>query len=120
LTARPCYNLEERIDTQTEIGIYRVIQELFSNILKHSQAKHVTVQLNKIEGSLQITIEDDGVGFNYQEKIKSPGMGLKNISLRVEQLQGTFHIDSEPGRGSVSIVEIPLKTEELQSLSELR
>ena len=114
------YNLEERIDTQTEIGIYRIIQELLSNILKHAQAKHVTVQLNKIDSSLQITIEDDGVGFNYQEKIKSPGMGLKNISVRVEQLRGTFHIDSELGRGSVSIVEIPLKAEELHPLSELR
>lgn len=110
------YNLTERIDNQTEIGIYRIIQELLSNILKHAQAKNIIVQLNKIDDTLQVTIEDDGVGYNYNEKMKSPGMGLKNILTRVEKLGGKFHVESEAHKGTFSFLEIPIRTEVLNPI----
>jgi signal transduction histidine kinase/Flp pilus assembly protein TadD len=113
------HNLTERIDNQTEIGIYRITQELLSNILKHAQAKNITIQLNKIDESLQVTVEDDGIGYNYGEKIKSPGMGLKNILLRVEKLGGKFHVDSMPEKGSFSFLEIPIRTEALDSIHQI-
>ena len=56
--------MDDRLDQSIETGVYRIVQELFSNILKHAKAQHIVVQLNHVEGSLNITVEDDGVGFN--------------------------------------------------------
>lgn len=103
------YGLEERLDNQTEIGIYRIIQESLNNALKHSKASNVTVQLNCLEDSLSITIEDNGIGFD-PKKIKENmgGMGLSNLEMRAKKLKGSFHIDSSPGKGSISMIDIPL------------
>ncbi|HYV94615.1 MAG TPA: sensor histidine kinase [Chitinophagales bacterium] len=108
-------NLNGRINNQTEIGIYRIIQELLSNILKHAQAKNIVIQLTKIDEHLQVSVEDDGTGYNYSEKLKSPGMGLKNILTRVKKLNGTFHVDSMPEKGTFSLIEIPIGIDELDS-----
>jgi signal transduction histidine kinase len=102
------YNVNQRLDQQTEIGIYRMIQETFNNILKHAKAKHVTVQLNRLDDTLSITIEDDGLGFNVEEKRRSGGMGLANLEQRAAKMNGTFHIDSTPGKGTISMIEIPI------------
>jgi two-component system NarL family sensor kinase len=102
------YGMNERLDQQTEIELYRMVQEVFSNILKHAKAKQVTVQLNRVADSLNITIEDDGIGFDITEKRRSGGLGLKNIEARAARLNGTYHIDSKPGRGTISIIEIPI------------
>jgi signal transduction histidine kinase len=105
--------LNERLETHMEISIYRVVQELFSNILRHAQAKNVTVQLNRIGNTLAITVEDDGVGFDVQNGMQSAGLGLKSILIRMEELKGSFTIDSSPGKGTISILEMPLNTEEV-------
>ncbi len=107
------YGLHERLETFVEISIYRMVQELFSNILKHAQAKNVTVQLNRLENALTITVEDDGVGFNVEDKMKGSGMGLKSVLLRIEKLKGNFTVDSNPGKGTIAILELPLNTEEV-------
>jgi two-component system NarL family sensor kinase len=104
------YGMTDRLEQQTEIGLYRMIQEVFSNILKHAKARQVTVQINRVADSLNITIEDDGIGFDSEEKRISGGMGLKNLETRAAQLNGVYHIDSQPGRGTISIIEIPLTT----------
>jgi signal transduction histidine kinase len=109
------HNLNERIDNQTELGIYRITQELLSNILKHAQAKNITVQLNRIENSLQVSVEDDGIGYNYNEKLKTESMGLKSILTRVQKLKGDFHVESAPGKGTFSFLEVPIKAEALDS-----
>jgi len=102
------YGMSERLDQSVETGVYRIVQELFSNILKHAKAQHIVVQLNHVESSLNITVEDDGVGFNVEEKKQSGGMGLKNLSKRAEQLNGLYNVDSHPGKGTISIIEIPI------------
>lgn len=107
------YGMEERLPQATEIGVYRIVQELFSNILKHAKAQKVTVQLNRHEHSLNLTVEDDGVGFDVAEKRRSGGMGLKNLEARATKLNGTYHIDSTPGRGTISILEIPIENNNL-------
>ncbi|MCC6685029.1 MAG: sensor histidine kinase, partial [Bacteroidia bacterium] len=101
------YGMDERLDQSIELGVYRMIQEIFSNILKHAKASKVTVQLNHVEGSLNVTIEDDGPGFNVEEKRKSGGMGLQNLEKRAAQLNGVYTVDSHPGKGTISIIEIP-------------
>jgi len=101
------FGMDERLDQSIELGAYRMIQELFSNILKHAKASKVTVQLNHVEGSLNVTVEDDGIGFNVEEKRKSGGMGLHNLEKRAAQLNGIYTVDSHPGKGTISIIEIP-------------
>jgi two-component system NarL family sensor kinase len=101
------FGMDERLDQSIELGVYRMVQEVFSNILKHAKATKVTVQLNHVEGSLNVTIEDDGIGFNVEEKRKSGGMGLQNLEKRAAQLNGIYTVDSHPGKGTISIIEIP-------------
>jgi signal transduction histidine kinase len=98
--------MNERLDNTTEIIVYRVVQECIGNILKHAEAKEIHIQLTRHENSFMLMVEDDGVGFD-PHKVKSDGMGLKNISSRVQQLNGTVHFDSSPGKGTTTTVEIP-------------
>jgi two-component system, NarL family, sensor kinase len=87
-----------------QLMIYRIIQELVNNVLKHSHADKCIVQL-VYNQSLSITVEDNGVGFNLSQ---SKGAGLGNIRQRVEFLNGTIDWDSSPGNGTSVLVEIPL------------
>lgn len=102
------YGFEGRIEEATEISIYRIILELINNIIKHSGANKVTIQLIKYPTYINLTIEDNGRGFVYipakEEKI---GIGLSNILSRIEYLKGTIDIDSSPGRGTTVTIEIP-------------
>lgn len=102
------YGMNSRLENSIEVGIYRMIQEIINNILKHAEAKNIIIQLNKLEDSISITIEDNGKGFNVKEKKKSGGLGLASIEARAKKLSGNYNIDSTIGRGSISIIEIPL------------
>jgi two-component system NarL family sensor kinase len=97
----------ERLELQAEITIYRMIQEIFNNILKHAHASQISLQLNQDDEMFRITIEDNGSGFDVEEKQNSGGMGLRNLEARAAKLNGSFHIDSRPGRGAIAIIEIP-------------
>lgn len=102
------YGLEERLESSSEIEIYRMVQEIVNNILKHAKATVITIQINKLDDALNITVEDDGVGFRVDEAMERGGLGLNNISMRAKKLSGTYHIDSQPGKGTISIIEIPI------------
>jgi len=99
-------NLETRLPQETEVVIYRIIQELLSNILKHAQASEVTIQINRYNGDLGITVEDDGRGFDYHVSRQGNGMGLRNIERRVSALGGTWHVETSPGRGTLSNITV--------------
>ncbi|WP_317897929.1 tetratricopeptide repeat-containing sensor histidine kinase [Aurantibacillus circumpalustris] len=101
-----CYGIEERMEQHIEIGVFRMMQEIVNNVLKHAKAKNLTIQLNRTEDSIAVTVEDNGVGFDLKEKSK--GMGLKNLEGRAYKMGGTYNIDSKPGHGTISIIEIPL------------
>ncbi|MDX2301453.1 MAG: sensor histidine kinase [Microscillaceae bacterium] len=100
----------ERLDASMEIAIYRIIQELVSNALKHAEANELTIQLVKSKDNLNIIVEDDGKGFDLQTKdIESlPSMGLKNIYSRIKELNGELNIDSHINKGSTIIIDIPI------------
>ena len=99
---------EGRIEVTAEISIYRIILELVNNIVKHAGADKVTIQLVKYPDYINLIIEDNGRGFNYEDAIEEKkGIGLGNISSRVEYLRGTLAIDSSPGKGTTVIIEIP-------------
>ena len=98
--------LGDRLNNKIEITLYRIVQELLSNILKHANASETIIQLTRLNGELNISVEDNGKGFN-PEKIKY-GMSIKNIEARVQALEGTFFIDSGKGNGTTVMIDLPI------------
>lgn len=102
-------NYRSLLNKKIEITIYRVIQEAFNNILKHSKSKCAGVSLNGFKDRLEIKIWDDGIGIdkilpsNYQG-----GFGIPNIEQRIKNLGGTFNIITSPGNGLKIIINIPI------------
>ncbi|MFC0603465.1 sensor histidine kinase [Winogradskyella pulchriflava] len=100
------YHFPERLEENTEVQLYRVVQETLNNILKHAEATQIDVQLIGHDSYATITIEDDGKGFDT--KTKEKGLGLKNISSRVQQIGGKLEIDSKINKGTSILITIPL------------
>lgn len=88
---------------------FRIVQELLQNITKHADASEVLVQLSIQEHWIQLTVEDNGKGFDVKAVGENNGIGLINIRMRLEQIKGKVDFKSEPGRGTSVYVEIPLK-----------
>lgn len=98
---------ENNFNEDAKINIYRIIQELLTNVVKHAQAKEVTLQMIKHNDNLMVSVEDDGVGFDMRESRQ--GLGLTSIESRVRVLNGTMSVDSSPGNGTFISVFLPLK-----------
>ncbi len=96
------YQMPEKIDKMISLSVYRIIQELLTNSLKHAQAHEILIQINTEEDELVIQYEDDGVGFD-QHHLKR-GMGLENIRSRVSYMHGTITMDSEKGKGMAVMI----------------
>jgi two-component system, NarL family, sensor kinase len=97
--------MDARIEKSAEIIIYRIIQELLNNIMKHAAATEVMVQLIKEEGRLGIMVEDNGKGFDAALLNNNKGAGLTSIQSRVDYLKGQLDIHSEPGKGTLVNIE---------------
>ena len=100
--------LDERLDSNVETVLYRVVQECVNNVIKHSGANTLDISLIKEPNEITATIEDNGKGFDVNDKSRSEGIGLKNIKTRVEYLKGTVDFDSTPGKGTLVALHIPL------------
>lgn len=100
--------LHERLDSNTETILYRVIQECVNNVIKHSGASTLDISLIKDADGISATVEDNGRGFDTTDQKKFEGIGLKNISSRIEFLKGTVDFDSSPGKGTLVAVHVPL------------
>ncbi|MBC8756633.1 sensor histidine kinase [Kordia sp. YSTF-M3] len=101
------FGLEERLENSLELSLFRMIQELIANIIKHSEATNATIQLTQHEKNLNIIVEDNGKGFDPSNN-KSSGIGLETIKKRVEHLNGKLSIDSTLGKGTTILVDVPL------------
>jgi signal transduction histidine kinase len=99
--------IKERLDERIETMLYRILQEIVSNILRHAEATKVNIELVSHENELVLVVEDNGKGFD-PNNIQSQGIGLKNILTRVEYLNGSVNFDSSIGKGTSVIVEIPI------------
>jgi signal transduction histidine kinase len=96
------------LSNTTELYLFRMIQELINNIMKHAQATEASINITEYNNALNIMVEDNGKGFNYAPTDKN-GMGLKHIRKRVSDMKGTFIVDSNFKRGGCTIsIEIPL------------
>jgi two-component system, NarL family, sensor kinase len=84
----------------TAITVYRIVQELISNTLKHAAAQSAIVQITKSDAKVSITVEDDGKGFDTNQLKMAKGIGWTNIQHRVDFLKGKLDINSKPGEGT--------------------
>jgi signal transduction histidine kinase len=90
-----------------ETVIFRIYQELVTNVLRHAQAEHVSIELYERDGKLVLAVEDDGQGFDPEAKFE--GAGVTGMRERAALVNGTIHFDSEAGMGTHVVVEIPLQ-----------
>jgi PAS domain S-box-containing protein len=104
-------NMETRLSDLMQISLYRIVQESLTNVCKHSQARHVTVDLrignDADKKELLLSITDDGKGFN-REEVRCNGVGLINMRERVEALGGEFKLITNKGQGVSTFVKIVL------------
>lgn len=103
------FGLGERLENSLELSIFRMIQELVANAIKHAKASEVNIHLTQHAEVLNIIVEDNGKGFDRSKLDKhTVGMGLTNIEKRVEHLEGTFTVDSIVGKGTSILIDIPV------------
>ncbi|MBK0384251.1 sensor histidine kinase [Pedobacter sp. SD-b] len=100
--------INDRIPSNIETVLYRVVQESVNNTIKHAKASNLDIQLLKEQGELTLIIEDNGIGFNVDDMGKFKGIGLQNIQSRVAYLKGNIDFDSAPNRGTVISIFVPL------------
>lgn len=99
--------IQERLDEHMEFSVYRIIQEIMNNNIRHAEATAVDVFFEKTANEIILRITDNGKGFNPEIVYKSKGLGWMSILSRVNMLKGTIHIDSKPGVGSVITLNFP-------------
>ena len=102
------YGLKERLDKKTEVGLFRIAQELLNNIIKHANASTSEIQLIQRKKNLIMMVDDNGIGFNKsRDQLIHNGFGFRNIESRVKSLNGKMEIDSLEGRGTTITIAIP-------------
>lgn len=97
-------NIHDRLPKNIEVTLYRITQELIQNIVKHSEATEVNIQLMKTKNQILFLVEDNGVGFQAKSK---KGIGLKNIQSRIDMIKGSVNFNSE-NSGTLTTVKIPV------------
>lgn len=98
--------LDQRLEPYLEVMIFRAIQELLGNAVRHSQASQIKVQVDSSVADVRVTVEDNGKGFDANLALEH-GMGVKIIRERVEMLNGRMEVDSVIGQGSRIAFQIP-------------
>ena len=103
---------EIKLEPGIEVAIFRIIQESLSNIAKHSQATVANIVIEYLDTRLNLSIRDNGIGFNKKEVDEScaitGGFGLISINERIELLDGKLQIDTSPGEGTSLKIYVPL------------
>lgn len=102
------FGLTTQLESTLEINIFRMIQELLTNVIKHAAATEAVVSITQHEDSLNIMVEDNGKGFDTLTLNRDTGMGLGSIERRVEYMEGSMEVDSSPGNGTNISIDIPL------------
>ncbi|AUP81016.1 hypothetical protein C1H87_20780 [Flavivirga eckloniae] len=103
------HGLEDRLENSLELTIFRIIQELIANIIKHAEATEAMIHLTNHKDTLNIMVEDNGKGLNTNQiTTRNKGMGISSIDKRVEHLEGTMTIESELDKGTTIIIDIPI------------
>jgi PAS domain S-box-containing protein len=106
---QPVGNFDERLSDKTKLMIFRIIQEQVNNVLRHSGARNLLIELvlEETAGRIELNMTDDGKGFN-PEKVRKKGLGLSNIRSRADLFGGKVTIQSAPGHGCKLRVQVPV------------
>lgn len=97
------------LTAEREVNLYRVVQEIIQNTIKHAQATLLTISITKTGQDILLQTQDNGVGFNYSEKAgQGKGMGLFSLQSRAELLGGQLLVHTKPGEGAIFEIQIPL------------
>jgi signal transduction histidine kinase len=99
--------MEDRLPQAVELGVFRILQELIANILKHADADIVNIHLIRSPKQLMVMVEDNGKGFDFN-KLNNLGIGLMNIETRVNALNGVLNYETAKGKGTLVTIRIPL------------
>ncbi len=102
------FGMEKRLGSSTEIMLYRIIQELVNNIIKHAYATEAIIQINREGNRLSLTIEDNGKGFDTKEAEEKRSMGMATVKSRVDYLNGKLTIDSRKDIGTTVMIDLLL------------
>lgn len=102
------YGLNGKMDYLTENTLFRTIQEIVNNTIKHSGATRLFIQITEGNNEISLIAEDNGKGFDLSNVDEHSGSGLSHMKSRIENLNGTIDIDSSPGRGTIISILIPL------------
>ena len=100
--------MSDRLENSMEIAIFRIIQELITNIIKHSGATEAAIYLTDHSASINILVEDNGRGFDPEKIQPKEGMGLNSIRKRVEYMDGEMDVDAAEGKGTTINIHIPV------------
>ena len=98
---------KERLPENTEIMIYRIVQEMINNTIKHAKASEITFELSWNKNEIHMVYEDNGIGFNPEDKLEDKGLGLAGIRSRTDLLRGKMEIEAEKGKGTRYTFRIP-------------
>ncbi len=98
----------ERLPAGIETALFRIVQEAVNNVIRHAQAQHVTVTLEREAHHVSLRITDDGLGFDTEHPRSGRHVGLWSMCERVEQLGGQFAVESEPGEGTTVAARLPI------------
>jgi signal transduction histidine kinase len=97
------------LSSDREVNLYRVIQEIMQNTIKHARATMLNINIIKKNKSIFLQTKDDGIGFNYSEKsLEAKGVGLLSLQSRAQLLGGQLVVHTQPGSGTTFEIEIPL------------
>ena len=101
--------LENELSKEIRINVFRIIQELSTNINRYSKATKAEIRFSKREnGILLVVVSDNGIGFEYERGNSFEGVGLHTVQRRIIFLNGTMNLDTAPGKGTQITFEIPL------------
>jgi two-component system NarL family sensor kinase len=102
------YGMDKRLDGPTEIMLFRIVQELTNNIIKHATATEAVIQINQEDDRLSLVVEDNGKGFDVAQAEAKQSMGMATVRSRVLYLHGELSIDSQSDIGTTVTIEVPL------------
>ncbi|MGV3697984.1 sensor histidine kinase [Flavobacterium sp.] len=103
------FGIDDDIPISSQINIYRIVQELLNNALKHSECTEILVSCSQNGDAFLISVEDNGKGFDVEDSSRKSGIGLKNLKSRVEMLHGTYNIESN-NEGTCYDIELNIAT----------
>jgi two-component system NarL family sensor kinase len=102
-------NVDHSLGPSLDITIYRVVQEILNNMLKHAKADQIEMNIERNNSDLHISIKDNGIGFDPEKLKESKGLGWKNIFSRISMLDGNIKLESQPQKGTSVYINLKLK-----------